>query len=268
MFILLLQVLSEAVRLESIVGGNVELDFEGSSIYVIEYYANYKPISVKVNAESNIKYVLVSDKEVENPAEGCPKDSLYCSFGESGILTEQINLCVNNVYVHIFPKDSKLKISGHLITDYLHDEPCNDINLDPTNFCQLLPIDECLDYCSSGCGILECQIKRSLGNQKVFSICMPDTTPAAEQELRCKMHKDVDAFTWKFCGNPSSSYDWLVYLVVAFVAGVLGFGAVIFYYQKAYQKYGRPPFKVPYFCPRRLFPRRNEEEAENLRVIQ
>ena len=82
------------------------------------------------------------------------------------------------------------------------------------------------------------------------------------------MHKSANTYEWKTCGNRETGGNWLVGFVITILLIILVFGAVVVYYQKNYQKTGRPPFRVPRFCPTRLFPRRDDVEAENLRVIQ
>ena len=138
--------------------------------------------------------MLISDKRILSNIRACPKDSLYCSFTNSLTIKEQISVCVDRVFVHIFPLDQFILVSAYIKTNYLSDIPCNDINRNPTNFCQLLPIDECLDHCSSGCGLLECQEEHNSGNKNIFRLCMPDSTPETEQKRRCEMHKDVNTF--------------------------------------------------------------------------
>ena len=172
------------------------------------------------------------------------------------------------VYLHLIPNDPSKTIQAKIKTDYLNDIPCNDINRNPTNFCQLLPPGECLKGCATGCGLAKCQQKKSLNDIDVFSLCMPDTTPKAELERRCGMHKEVNKTKWETCGSTENGGNWLVWIVMAILILMLAFGGVVIYYQKMYQKHGRPPFRVPKFFPKKLFPRVNDEEIENLRVIQ
>lgn len=250
------------------VGGEVSLYINASErCHVRDYEVNYKPITLEVNPIENIQYVLISDQHVASCDQGCPKGALYCSFGLSKTIKEQISVCIDKIFVHIYPKTMNSMIQTTLKTEYLIDIPCNDINRNPTNFCQLLSDDECIDD-STGCGLLTCQKKHNTGNTDIFSMCLPDSTPDDELNRRCLMHSEANTYNWKFYETPESEGNWLIGVIIGILVAALLFGGVVVYYQRMYQKYGRPPFRVPRCCPARLFPRRDEEEAENLRVIQ
>ncbi|OMJ83905.1 hypothetical protein SteCoe_15060 [Stentor coeruleus] len=250
------------------VGGTVNLNINADEkCHIRDYNVNYKPITLEINQLENIQYVLISDQHVASCDQGCPKGALYCSFGLSNIIKEQISVCIDKVYVHLYPKTMNTKLLANLKTEYLIDIPCNDINRNPTNFCQLLSDSECIDD-STGCGLLTCQKKSSIGNKEIFSMCLPDSTPDDELNRRCLMHSEANTYDWEFYKTPESEGNWLVGVIIGLLITVLVFGGVTVYYQKMYQKHGRPPFRVPRCCPRRLFPRVDEEEANNLRVIQ
>ena len=268
MLILALLSLVQSIPIHYIVGGDVPFEPTKSENYTISYSANYKPITLEFTNSSNIKHYIISDKELSPEHKRCPEDSLYCSFADSLTVKEQISVCIEMVYLHLFPIDNTKIITARIKTDYLKDIPCNDINRNPTNFCQLLPPEECLKGCATGCGLVKCQQKKSLSNIDVFSLCMPDTTPSSELDRRCSMHKDVNKTKWETCGTTEDGGNWLVWVVIIVLLLLLIFGGVVIYYQKMYQKHGRPPFRVPRFFPKKLFPRVNDEEIENLRVIQ
>lgn len=253
-----------------VVGGDITFESPniGEQYSIIEYAANYKPITLDFEMMSNVKYYLISDQVITEENTACPPESLYCSYGDSKRVKEQISVCIDKVFLHIYSKSGDKSAVARIKTDYLHDIPCNDINRNPTNFCQLLSTEECLEGCSTGCGLLKCQDHKSLNTFDVFSLCMPDSTPKAEQERRCFMHAEVNKANWKVCGDNENNGNWMVFIVISVLILILLFGGAVVYYQKMYQKHGRPPFKVPGFCPHKLFPRMDEEEAENLRVIQ
>ena len=97
-------------------------------------------------------------------------------------------------------------------------------------------------------------------------MCLPDSTPKDVQDQKCKMHKAVKQSKWEVYETAESSTNWTVVIVIAILILIILAGGVILYYQKMLQKNGRPPFRVPNFCPQRLFPR--DENFEELRVIQ
>ncbi|OMJ80823.1 hypothetical protein SteCoe_18823 [Stentor coeruleus] len=250
------------------VGGIVNLYFNASErCHVRDYDVNYKPITLEVYPLENIQYILISDQHVESCDQGCPKGALYCSFGLSKIIKEQISVCIDKIYVHLYPKTMNKMFATTLKTEYLVDIPCNDINRNPTNFCQLLSDDECIDD-STGCGLLTCQKKHNIENTNIFSMCLPDSTPKDELNRRCLMHSEANTYDWEFYKTPESEGNWLIWVIISILLVTLLFGGIVVYYQRMYQKHGRPPFRVSKCCPKRLFPRKDEDEAWNMRVIQ
>lgn len=254
-----------------VVGGTASVHVEVDKEYhLIRYVANYKQLLVDINVQSGIEYVLISDKKIEKTNEGCPATSLYCTKISSQRIIETISVCVDEVYIFIFPEQSDRTIKATIKTDYIKDTPCNDIDRNPTNFCPLLTPSECLDGCRSGCGLLTCQKKRSIGNQDIFQLCLKESMSKDKLKDLCNGHSESNTFDWEACpsSKEESNSNWLVAIVVSILVTILLFGGVVVYYHKMMQKYGRPPFRVPGFCPRKLFPRDSEDEAENLRVIQ
>lgn len=252
-----------------IVGGSADVHVDVDNAYhLVKYFANYKQLLVDFTVVQNIEFVLISDKRVEKPDEGCPATSLYCTKLSSKRIIEVISVCVDEIYIHIFPNPSNRYIRATIKTDYIKNAPCNDIDRNPTNFCPLLSPSECLDRCSSGCGLLSCQHKRSIENQNIFQLCLKESMEDDKLKEICDSHSESNTFKWKICETKESNSNWLIGIVVSILISILLFGGVVVYYHKMMQKYGRPPFSVPRFCPRRLFPRPDQEEAENLRVIQ
>ena len=252
-----------------VVGGTADVHVEADNAYhLVKYFANYKQLLVDFTVVNNIESVLISDKRVENPEEGCPATSLYCTKLSSKRIIEVISVCVDEIYIHIFPSPSDRNIRAFIKTDYIKNAPCNDIDRNPTNFCPLLSPSECLDKCSSGCGLLSCQHKRSIENQNIFQVCLKDSMDNEKLKEICDSHSESNTHKWEICESEESNSNWLVGIVASLLISVLLFGGVVVYYHKMMQKNGRPPFKVPRFCPHRLFPRPDQEEAENLRVIQ
>lgn len=252
-----------------VVGGDAELNVViDTGYHVVHYMANYKQLFLNFKAKENVEHVLISDKIIENPAEGCPKSSLYCTWGNSENIVETISICVNDVYIHIFPKKSSDPVKVQIRTDYIKDSPCNDIDRNPTNFCPLLSPSECLENCNTGCGLLTCQKKRSIKNTNIFQVCLKESFSESKLIDICDAHQEANTHEWKVCKDEESSSNWIVFIIVSLLITAIAFGGLVIYYQKMYQKFGRPPFRVPRFCPRKLFPRYDDEEAENLRVIQ
>jgi hypothetical protein len=170
--------------------------------------------------------------------------------------------------VHIFPLNHSKKLSLSIKTDYVKDASCNDIDRNPTNFCPLLEAKDCLEDCNTGCGLLTCQKKRSIENTDIFHLCLKDSFSKDKLKDICDAHIESNTYKWKVCEEEESSSNWIVFIIVSLLITAMAFGGLVVYYQKMFQKFGRPPFRVPRFCPRKLFPRHDDEEAENLRVIQ
>jgi hypothetical protein len=259
----LLAVLKASEANTWVVGGEGELHVQVDSAYhVIHYFANYKQLLIDLKVKENVEKILISDKLIENPADGCPESSLYCTWGDSKRIIETISVCVNDVYIHIFPSKVNDNVFLTVKTDYVKDTACNDIDRNPTNFCPLLDQKECLESCNTGCGLLTCQRKRSIQNTDIFHVCLKDSFSEDKLKNICDAHSEANTYKWKVCAEEESSSNWIVFIVVSLLI------TAIVYYQKMFQKFGRPPFRVPRCCPRKLFPRHDDEEAENLRVIQ
>ena len=133
---------------------------------------------------------VVTDKLDYSCLRSCPEDSVYCTSAGSGIpsvphLTEQVEVCLDNLYVYIaYQSDFAITVS----TDFVGDLPCEGIERDLKNYCMMVPNNECtLDYCMKGCGLLQCQEDVGAGKHlEIFTMCLPMHTGSKERKRRCE----------------------------------------------------------------------------------
>jgi len=249
---------------EFVVGGRIHLD-SNEDCYSIEYRANYKPLEISIDSYGQHPYsIMITEQKLDRCAVKCPGNATYCSSLESKKFRDTVYVCTDFVYVHI-AKGKSERINVNLTTEFLKDVPCQGFERSTSNFCLMLSSEECMEQCSAGCGLLHCM----LGRKEAFSMCLPYNTLEEEKETRCKSYEGVRETRWESCMDEESSVDtlWII-LGVLVAAGLVIFVVSVFHYRYMLKNYGRPPYRIPGWCPDALYPRLPAYEGEALRVMQ
>lgn len=271
----LLFISSHAIK-QYIVGGVVhDTISKDKDCEIIQYKANFKPLSIEFQSDAPLYYYLLTDVPYATCPSDCDSNSLYCTRGASQkAFKDIISACTESVYLYMVPKTPSRQLENPinitLKTDYVQDSPCEGYDRTPANYCKMLSIDQCLNECNQGCGLLHCFYKQNTKMTEAFSMCLPDTTSTAEQTRRCAVYEKANQHSWEGCGvdeSNSAALFWLIFMVILGTLG-LSLGAAVFYYRYNMKKNGRAPFTVPRWCPNCFFPRPRYDEGQSLRIIQ
>ena len=178
-----------------------------------------------------------------------------------------MSLCSDFLYIYIRIKQpTTLTIE----TQYITDQPCQGYERDPQNFCQYLSVNECMQYCAMGCGVLRCLTKSEGRVQQTFAMCLPYQTSESEKDRRCEGYDAPAGKTWESCiEGPKAGFGliWIVISVGILMPLIISMISIVFYYRQAVKRTGRAPYNVPDWCPNCLFPRVLEEEGVALREM-
>lgn len=270
---LLLLPLSQAID-TFLVGGETIVETHNETVCsIISYHASYKPLTIEISS-SGLQHALLTVELYEGCPMSCPKNSTYCTYSSSPRITETVSICTDYVYVYLKPEEAKAPQQGsHMLatlsTSYSTENPCEGLDRNQDNFCKMLSLDECEEFCGILCGILHCFVKPENELKEKFSMCLPRVTPPEEYEARCMGHANIKDFKWDTCHAKGSNQLRFLWLILGLTLGLLLFFflLVVIYYRASYKRFGRAPFSVHRGCPLWLFPRHISDDSRALRVM-
>lgn len=243
------------------VGATVSLteDTVKNHCFQIRYRANYKPMTITLSVGQGVEQYIVTDSQ-HPTCDQCSDDAKYCLKSLNSESTHELTLCNEWVYVNFRGK----QVYANVTTYYNTGWPCEGIDRNPHNYCQLMSGEECVENCNQGCSLVHCLSSKSAQASELFSMCLPSSTPDSEITHRCQGFSGAKTFAVESCRIKDAgglSVSWVIFLSLAIPSAIFFVGNVV-YYRCAMNKRGRPPFDVPDWCPQALYPRRAPESMQ------